>query len=379
MKKAIWNGRKTGTRTKWASLSAVIGAALGLAMVAAMPGEARAAAIIVHSSGNVALGVNDMAELNVYHSEVVPPYPSGGGSVARTGVRGLFVNVPYGYESTAPGCLCEGWGAGLASNNLPGSAGNKVFGGYRNRASGNDNVALVSFASTASTATSVVTIANASGPALRVTHNYHPSASPYLYQADVTITNISDFTLGDTSAGSRQLRYRRVMDWDAEPTAFSEYVTIQGWPADNLLRSDNNGFNSGNPFSFSSYGQYNINFTDVGPSDHGALFDFGFPGLEAEESRRLTIFYGAAPTEALADLARAVVGAEVYSYAHCSSPAYGCSTTAGTPITYIFGFKGVGGTPPPPPPGIPEPATAALMGAGLAGLALAAWRRRKME
>ena len=63
----------------------------------------------------------------------------------------------------------------------------------------------------------------------RVTQNYHPSTkTPNLYEATVTIENIRGHALND-------IRYRRVMDWDIEPTAFSEFVTIQGGNASELL------------------------------------------------------------------------------------------------------------------------------------------------
>jgi type IV pilus assembly protein PilY1 len=176
------------------------------------------------------------------------------------------------------------------------------------------------------------------------------------------------------------------MDFDTEPTAFDEFITIGGHPATNLLYTNDDGFEPADPLyafrsSIAGCAPASTNFTDCGPADHGARFDFGFDALAAvddpatpdvdESMRTFTIFYGAAPTEALADLARAIVGAEVYAY---GQPDVTGGPSTGSPITYIFGFKGVGGTP-PPPPGVPTPATLALLGAGLLGLG--AVRRRQ--
>lgn len=234
---------------------------------------------------------------------------------------------------------------------------------YENSSVGSD-FTPVSFASTASTATSVVKSTDMVG-ALQVTHAYAPSAStPFLYQVDVTITNttMTDFT-GATL-------YRRTMDWDVEPTPFNEYSTIQGAVgATNVLEADNNGFCSSDPLS-GSCGGTPANFTDLGPLDHGASFTFTFDPLLAGMSRTLTIFYGVAPTERQALAALGAVGAEVYSFGQSSAG------PGGTPgdETFIFGFKGVGGT----AVAVPEPSAWALMilGFGAAGAALRSKRRR---
>ena len=351
--------------------------AAGLLLLLGAGGVANAAAII--TNGDVALGVQDTGALNVSHSAVTPPFPSTGGaynSVNGTGVRALFANSPEGYEATFPGCTCEGWGAAIASLGITGFDGN-----------GRSNISVVSFASTATTANSVVTIANSAGtPVLRVTHDFKPSASRFLYQVDVTLENISGADLG---SGSTDLRYTRLMDWDTEPTPFSEFVTLQGWPATNLLNSSDDGFEPANPLfatsSISACAPAGANFTDCGPSDHGARFDFGFDALLGvddpttgdvdETMRTFTIFYGAAPTEVAADLARAVVGAEVYSYGQCNASAALCTggASTGSPATFIFAFAGVGGTAPPPPPNggtVSEPHVLLMLGIGLVGFAL---------
>ena len=130
---------------------------------------------------------------------------------------------------------------------------------------------------------------------MRVTHDFHPSpATPNLYEIDVTIENLTDEELGD-------IRYRRVTDWDVEPTVFSEYVTIQGGGASNLLFDSDHGFATANPLGERPSIAATGDFVDSGPFDHGALFDFGFGALDAGAQRSFTIYYGAAATETAAE------------------------------------------------------------------------------
>lgn len=344
-----------------------------------MSSGAHAAGII--SNGTVALGVKDSGALNVSGDSTIygPSFtsPGSGGTVGGTGVRGLFVNGTSGYEATYPGCLCEGWGVAVASLGITGYDGN----GFANLTGGVGTFGTDGAGN--GIATTVRTIANAAGtPVLEVTHNFKPSASIYLYQVDVTIKNISGMDLG---SGATDLRYTRLMDFDTEPTAFNEYITIQRGGSTNLLTTSDDGFEPANPlFATSSIlgcAPVGASFVDCGPSDHGARFDFGFstllgaddPGSAADDTlRAFTIYYGAAPTEAAADAARLAVGAGVYAY---GQPNTAGGPTDGTPITYIFAFGSAGVGAPDPNPA-PEPASLALMGLGLAGLGLV--RRRKV-
>jgi type IV pilus assembly protein PilY1 len=359
-------------------------AAAGLLLIA---GGAQAAAII--SNGTVMMGVRDLGDLNVGGGP--------GGAPSFTNIVGLR-SVATNSDSTSPGCTCEGWGAGIKDFGAP---GNNVS-GYANSSVGTANVSLVSFTSTASTAVSTVNVLGPTGaPILRVTHNYHPIAgTPFLYEVDVSIQNVSgvDLTPG-------QLVYRRVMDWDI-PTPGFEHVDMQGVPAllgvangNNVRRTDNNGFNSGNPFSFSSFGCQDVNFTDLrggdacpgsassgtsSSNDEGALFDFEFEALADGATRSFATFYGVAPTKADADLARALVDGDpsdveigLYSYGYPDPTATGGGDPeTGAPNTFIFGFGAAGGVlvPPDEPNPTPEPASLALLGLGLAGLG---WSRRR--
>jgi hypothetical protein len=299
-----------------------------LATVAVAP-SARAdeptSAII--SNGVVQLGVWPEGHLNVPGGE-----PSSGTGITTVGLR----YVPTGAEATADGCTCEGWGVAGTP------AGGDPVSGYANDATdgGPVNLDVESFSATDDSAVSVVDVPDT----LRVTHDYHPSAeTPNLYESTVTIENVTADDVSD-------VRYRRVMDWDIEPTAFDEFSTIDGSTADSLISSSNDGFVSANPLIAPSEGDLGGPFvlgppdgdffTDLGPADHGAQFDFGFGTIPAGGHVTFRIFYGAAATEAAAADAVAAVGAEVWSF---GQPDTEDGPTLGTPNTFIFGFSGVGG------------------------------------
>ena len=105
----------------------------------------------------------------------------------------------------------------------------------------------------------------------------------------------------------------------------------------------------------------------------GAQFTFTFDPLLAGQSRTFKTFYGVAPTETAALAALGVVGAEVYSFGQSRAG----PTDFKAKETFIFAFKGVGGT---VIHGVPEPTSWALMimGAGLVGTSLRTSRRRRI-
>ena len=265
------------------------------------------------SNGTVQLGVNCIGDLNVPGST-----PSSETGTTDVGLRLVSTNS----ESTAPGCLCEGWGAADDTTDVT---------GYANEARGTSNVSVVSFTSDADSATSKVAI----GSTLEVTHDYQPStATDALYTVTVSVKN--------TSASPVHLRYRRVMDWDVEPTAFNEFSTVQTGNASEIVFTSNDGFATADALAGPSDLGSTGNFTDAGPDDHGALFDFDFGSLAAGSTKTFATFYGAAGTETAAAAALSAVDAEAYSFGQPSTPD---GATAGTPNTFIFAFAGVGGTP----------------------------------
>ena len=139
-----------------------------------------------------------------------------------------------------------------------------------------------------------------------------------------------------------ELLYRRVVDWDIEPTSFDEFVTIGMDMASDLVFTSNDGFASADPLAGRSDLGFIGSFSDAGPMDHGALFDFNFGTLAAGDTREFRIYYGGGATEEEANAALATVGAEAYSFGQPNTPH---GPTLGTPNTFIIAFAGIGSTP----------------------------------
>lgn len=304
------------------------------------------------TSGSIALGVNDEGHLNF----------GSGITQGAGGALGIAIKTAAGgwADATSPGCLCEGWG--VSASGVSGFANVSTDGGA-------NNLSVDSFSSTATTATSIVHLTGT--PSLVVKQEYFPApeAPGSLFQNKVTITNtgLTDMT---------NLRYVRVMDWDVPTTEFNEFVTIKGTGTTSFLElSHDDGFESANPLDGISdeilAGTTNVDFTDSGPTDHGAFFRFNFGTLKAGESRTFSVYYGATYSETSMLAALGSVGIELYSLGESNTTG---GPTVGTPYTFAFGFKGVGGV--DIIGGVPEPTTYGMIGAAaLAGLVIL---RRRM-
>jgi hypothetical protein len=273
------------------------------------------------TNGVVTLGINPTGNL-----DIPGDVPSSGEGTTDLGLRLNSTNA----EALANGCFCEGWGVADTNTGLTGWA-NDDWGGSH-------NLRLIDYIQTG---TDVAMQTDTAG-ALLVAHNYAPSSSPYLYQGVVFITN--------TGTADAHVRYRRVVDWDIEPTAYHEFITIgstTGVLPPSVVFASNDGFASSDPLAGPSSIQNHVGvFTDVGQFDHGALFDLDLGDLSPGDTVQFTLFYGAAPDETTALGALDAVGAEVYSLAE---PNTANGPTLGTPNTYIFAIGGLPYSPPMAP------------------------------
>ena len=335
--------------------------AVALGLAAGM-GAAPASAAAIITNGFVTLGVDDLGQLNIPGGDPSP--------VDGTTAVGLRHN-PTGLESTSHGCLCEGWGVGIAD-----AGGTRVASGSANNANITANLSLVSFASTASTATSITELRNDANDAslLQITHEFGPAAeTSSLYRVKVTVENISGAVVED-------LRYTRTFDWDIEPDTFNEVVTHSGVASTpSVLSAVDDGFANSDPFAGprSPVVAGGIgDFVDLGPDDHGSNFDFGFGGLGIGESFEFDIFYGATRTETAAETALGEVGAELFSLGQegTDPDGTGFNSSGQETATFIFAFSGIGGEiiipdPTPEPNGeIPLPAAFWLLATGVGAL-----------
>jgi hypothetical protein len=341
--------------------------ALAAVAVAVTASVASAQAIITNGEG-VAVGIRATGAMGV--TGTLPAQEGAPAATYLVGLSavGLYGATPTWRDATTPGCLCEGFG--FSANGIAGYDGN-----------GTANLTIVDAGGTLSDSgtpanpfddTYSTTVALTSLSGVTLTHVYRPSASPDLYEVEVTITNSTAATVTD-------VRYNRTMDWDVPPTEFSENVTLQGWaspgvPLGDLIDSCDDGFEAANPLSDCSPifgGAEDTNFVDLGPGDIGARFTFGFGDLAAGASKTFKVFYGAAVGEAAAFAALAAAGAEgIYSFGQTAT-----GEATGLPVTFIFAFGGVG-APPVTTGGVPEPASLLLLGGGFAAVLARRYRRK---
>jgi RTX calcium-binding nonapeptide repeat (4 copies) len=336
-------------------------------VVAVHPGSAIAGGAIL-AVGSVELGVNDTANLIVDCSADPPCLPSSSGAT-QVGLR----YSPLNAEAFSAGDGAEGWGAADAASGLTGHA------------NGNEgvpvNMTVESFTATRVAAVSTVKISDPSLPGheLTVSHDFRAGEGD-AFLAEVTIANSGTLPLND-------VRYRRVMDWDPEPTPQHQWVTIRGAAAAaNVLFDSDDGLASADPLSGHSYQESQAvcgagyagacEFTDLGtsgpypasqnPADNGALFDLGFGQLPPGQSARFFMVYGAAegtperqPRPTFFFENPEFQFAEVGSFAEADCPdsavpgdPMGCAALPpnagveqGVPVTFFFALAEVGGCP----------------------------------
>jgi len=274
------------------------------------------------TNGLVRLGIKPEGQLNASGFDA-----SSGTGTTTVGLR----YAPTNADALSPGCECEGWGIADIAQDVGGSA-NESWGG----ASG---LLLKRASFDATSGTSVVTTADG---AFTVTHEFFPSVqTANLYEVRVTVANTSSWfsRLRGGYYGTLAPVYRRVMDWDVEPTAFSEYVTIgarDGVLPPEIVATTNDGFAHADPRRpATDLGGRGL-FTDLGPADHGALFDIALPELDPGESYTFSMFYGAAASSAVAESALRLVDADAWSLAE---PDVVDGAQLGQPNTFMFGLR----------------------------------------
>ncbi|MFF3878411.1 DUF6055 domain-containing protein [Streptomyces sp. NPDC001978] len=255
--------------------------------------------------------------------------PSAGTKTTDLGLRLKSTNL----EGVADiGCFCEGWGVQVTP---PGGAGQ--WSGWSHGVQGlSPNAEVTEFSVTGSSVTSVVRLRGITSGDVIVTHTYRPSSRPELYDVEVRIEAL------DPPEDVPHITYRRIVDWDVEPTPLHEYVTVKA-DHPNVEFASDHGLGGPDPASGRPVLFNQGSFTDAGPYDQGTLFDFSVPledppGPDTGNVGEFHLYYGAAPNQADALAALADVGAPVYSLA---KPSTAGNPASGEPTTFVLGYKPV--------------------------------------
>lgn len=177
-------------------------------------------------NGVVYLGVMESGALGVSG-------PTSGNGQSVVGLR--YARDGTTYDVITPGCDCEGWGASAT-----GTGGS--FFAYAGKEDGIVNLTSEPIVSDGTSATTVATV----GSSLKVSHVYKPSTeTSALYEVEVTYENLSTASLTD-------IRYRRAMDWDVNPTEYSECVTIDVGNSAALEFASDDGFADLSPLAYAT-------------------------------------------------------------------------------------------------------------------------------
>ncbi|GBF89234.1 hypothetical protein Rsub_02111 [Raphidocelis subcapitata] len=326
-----------------AAATALLACLLALAATAPAPAAAQSCPL---RTDDVTIGVDLGGQLNAPYSPGTDPL-----GVGRIGLRAIFNGTEL--TSTEKGCPCEGWGASAVD------ASGATRAVYYNNA--NSNAPASPTLAPGPVPPGDTCTAESSVPdAFTVKHVYEPSGEPNVFRVVVTINNTGTTTLS-------QVRYRRVMDFDIDPTPYREYITLDynGNDQPEMLEAwSDNGFASSEPGDPAAVGTVivppNTKALLSGPEDHGAVFQFKFADLAPGESITFNTFYGAAPTDEQAKAALAGVGAEVWALAYSTigNSSTGFQANLNGSAVFFFAFGGVGGVPLPLPDsdgdGIPD-------------------------
>jgi hypothetical protein len=304
--------------------SALFGAlallALGGVMALAQNAEAQSSQII--TTPQVSVGVFQFGNL-------IACVPGASPTCSADSQQVGLQFVPTGFDSISAGCDCEGWG--VSYDGTTSVWANKANSVATLLNTGCPSRSLLSFTSSPTMADSHVAACNLE---VRHTFNTMPTTN-YMVKVDVVLDNVGGTTLNN-------LEYRRIMDWEVGPTAYSEYITVDGItpPPLAVVQFTDDGHGTNNPLA--AIGTLTISgppyFIDRGPLNNGATFDFNFGTLPPGTAKTFTIFYGAAPTEAIALSEISSVNCEIWSMGQPNT-----APTTGTPNTFFFCFQGLGG------------------------------------
>jgi hypothetical protein len=261
-----------------------------------------------------------------------------------------FVRLADGYDPLGLGAPREAWG--VSAGGVSGFADPQTPVPF-----GVSNIVANGAPTFGAQTAAVSTFLNAgAGNLLRIDQGYSFAADNVL-RISHTLTNVS---------GSPQaVSFRRLVDWDIEPTPFSEVVTAAGLTAPVVSASSNLGGTNESPDPLapftSSTGPAGGTF---GPNNLGAALTIDLGTLAPGQATAIDLFHGLSQlgqTEAdlLAQLQALGAG---FALTGASSDPLGSNAAA---LTLV-----------PQPAAVPEPSTFALAGVGLAALFLYARRRR---
>jgi hypothetical protein len=205
-------------RRRPARALALLGLGALVAVLAALPAEAQSG--IVLDNDVTAVGFRETGNLG-YEGllpSMQPCAPNVGVGVPMLPTCNLMVGVRTSgtnFEGLTDNCVCEGWGVTYTS---PAPVSGWAQYGQPMTYDGIGSIVFTPNPAALS-AVSVVRVGD-----LEVTHEVQPEPlGSTLFRINVTIKN-----LGPTPVDG--VVYRRVMDWDAEPQPYNEFVTISGSP-----------------------------------------------------------------------------------------------------------------------------------------------------